>query len=265
MTTNPIRNKLVEGRSLVGSVVTIPDPFVAEVMSRAPFDFLVIDMQHAPLSLEAVQGLLIAISASSSGTLVRVPSDNPTIIGQVLDLGPDGVIVPLINSADQLEAAMRAARYPPDGIRSWGPRRAARLHGDSEAYATGANGHLLVIPQIETMEAVENLDGILAVRGCEAIMIGPADLARSMHLPLNTEDDLFHDTVRGVLDACRAKGTAFGHFTGTVGRARQWISLGAGLTTVGGDLAFLTDGMAGAVSQLQEAADGRSPLLARSG
>lgn len=264
MRANAIRQALLEDRSVVGSVITIPDPFVAEVMSRAPFDFLIIDMQHAPLSLESVQTLLIAISASSPATLVRIPSHDPAVIGQVLDLGPDGIIVPMINSRSQLEATMLAAQYPPHGNRSWGPRRAARLHGGADAYAAHASDHALIIPQIETIEAVERLDEILAVPGWEAVMIGPADLARSMDLPLNSDDDVFDETVQRVLDACRAHSKAFGYFTGTVSKARHWASLGARLTTVGGDIAFMTEGMASAVSQLRAPARDRGPLLTRS-
>lgn len=264
MRTNVIRTALRENRSLVGSVITIPDPFVAEVMSLAPFDFLVIDMQHAPLSIESVQTLLIAIRSSSLGTLVRVPSDDPVMIGQVLDLGADGVIVPMINSGAQLEAAIRAGRYAPHGIRSWGPRRAARLHGGPTAYEDFANHNVLIIPQIETIEAVDALDEILSVPGCEAVMIGPADLAKSMDLSMSSQDAIIDTTVQRVLDGCTAHSVAFGHFTGTVSKARHWSSLGARLTTVGGDTAFMAEGMAKAVAELSESANGREPLLTRS-
>jgi len=258
---NSLIHALREGRSMVGSVLTVPDPFVAELMARAGFDYLIIDMQHAPLSLDTVQQMLIVVSTSQTPTLVRVPSNDFTWIGQVLDLGPDGIIVPLVNSAEELRSAMRAAKYPPDGQRSWGPRRAGRLDDGVEAYASNANADVLVIPQIETMEAAENLPHMLTEPGCEAVMIGPADLAWSMGQTFNRTDDDFDRRVHGVLETCRSRGVAFGHFTGSVEKSRYWTSVGAQLTTVGADFVFLMDGVNAALAALREVVAGRPPVL----
>ena len=261
MKGNRLRDALRSGRLLTGSGMTIPDPFVAESMARAGFDFLIVDAQHAPLSIEAIQSMLIAIATGESAAIVRVPSNDPTWIGRVLDLGPHAIIVPLVNSAEEFRAAMSAAKYPPDGLRSWGPRRAARLGGGVEVYAETANQGVFIIPQIESVKAADNLEEILAVPGCEAIMIGPADLAWSMGLPLDQLDLRLERQVRALLEACRKRGVMFGHFTGTVERARHWRSLGAQLTTVGSDVVFLSDGMARSISALREPVEGPEPLL----
>ncbi|EQD32862.1 2-dehydro-3-deoxyglucarate aldolase, partial [mine drainage metagenome] len=164
---------------MVGCAHMIRDEAVTEALRGVAADFLLVDMQHAAFGLESLQRTLIALHPSELAVLVRIPSNDHVTIGQMFDLGVTGVIVPMVNTREDALAAVAAAKYPPDGIRSWGPRRVATFHGDAASYALSANDSTLIIAQVETQEAVDNLDDIISVPGLSGIMVGPADLAIS--------------------------------------------------------------------------------------
>ncbi len=246
---------------MVAANLTIPDPFVAETIGTAGFDFMIIDMQHAPLTIDGVQTILIGLKAAGCPAIVRVPANDPTVIGQVLDVGADGIIVPMVNTAFDVEAAVAAAKYPPMGRRSWGPRRAVRISGGSQPYAATANDEVVVIAQIETADALANIEGILEVDGCDAVMIGPADLAQSMGLTIGTTDVRFQQATDQVLEACKRKGVAFGYFTGTANVAKDWAARGASITTLAGDVSFMLDGATRALELFREPSDERFPSV----
>ena len=168
-------------------------------------------------------------------------------IGQALDVGATGVIVPMVNSAEEARRAVDAARYPPEGRRSWGPSRRA-TGGDALDYAREANGEVVVLAQVETALAVDNLDEILSVQGLSGIMVGPADLAIS----LGYSDDRANSEVEKVFvsirDRCLERDVAFGFFTSTPEQATHWIGEGSLVTTCSSD----TDLVARGVQRLAE-------------
>lgn len=252
--SNEVLLRLRQGLPVVGTSLTIPHEFVAELVGQAGFDFILIDMQHTPIGVETFQRLMIALHPTNSTVIARTWWNDPAAIGQVLDLGADGVVVPMVNTAEDAQRAVSAALYPPDGNRSWGPRRAARLRGGPEQYARQANENTLILPQVETEEAVRNLDRILAVPGITGIMIGPSDLANS----LGYSHDRNHPTVRGVMDGvlerCQQRGMPFGQFAQNIESARDWIDRGALIAVCGGDVSFIIEGIARSV--------GGSPLFA---
>lgn len=244
MRANKVLESVRRGEPVLGLVIMITDEFVVELIGNAGFDFVLIDTQHAPIGIETLQRLMIALRPSSSTVLVRIPWNETAAICQVLDLGADGIVVPLVNDADDARRAVAAAMYPPQGNRSWGPRRAARLHGGAETYGRTANDNIIVIPQIETAEAVDNLDAIIDVAGVGAIMVGPADLANSLGYSEDRGSPSVEKVIQAVLDKCLARGVPFGHFTNTIDRSREWIKRGALITTCGIDVAFISDAMA---------------------
>jgi 2-keto-3-deoxy-L-rhamnonate aldolase RhmA len=251
MRENRVKRLLRSGKTAVGSVISLPDPFVAEIMAGIGFDFLLIDTEHTPITISELQTLLIALRTTESTILVRAPWNDVVMIKQILDVGAEGVIAPWVNTPEEAQRAVAAARYPPVGIRGYGPRRAARLSSSPAEYVRRANEEILVIGQIETLTAVENLDGILSTPGLDAIMIGPADLAASMghiHDLMNPEVD---GMIEHVLRKCKEHSVPFGMFTGTLERARQWVSQGAQIATVGGDVPFLLAGAAAAKQEIE--------------
>jgi len=234
-----MKQKLAAGEAVIGTAIGIPDPFVAELMGDIGFDFLIIDTEHAPLSDGEVQNLLIALRPTESTLILRVQWNDPVRVKRLLDIGAEGIIFPWINSAAECRQAVAATKYPPEGIRGYGPRRAARIYPEAGDYADKANDNILVLGQIERIEAVERLDEILPTPGFDGVMIGPADLGISMgHL-----NDLAHPdidaAIERVLAKCKQHGVPFGMFTGTLEKARQWTSRGGQIATVGGDAGFL--------------------------
>lgn len=174
------RDRLASGRTLLGTCITFTDAAVTEALTGV-LDFVWIDTEHNPLSLERVQGHLMATKGTQTTPLVRVPANDPALIKPVLDIGAAGVIVPLVKSADDVRLAVAACRYPPEGIRGFGPRRPSGYgaRGGAE-FCQLANQTLITIVQIEQLEAYKNLDEILAVPGLTSIVVGPNDLAASL-------------------------------------------------------------------------------------
>ena len=177
MRKNKIKQMWQEGKSATLGWLSISHSFSAEMMARQDFDALCVDMQHGTGELNNVLPMLQAISQTDTVPIVRVAWNDSAAIMKALDLGAYGIIVPLINSAEEAAAAVAACRYPPLGVRSFGPHRAMLYAGND--YVTHANHELLVLAMIETREGVANLEEILAVEGLDGIYIGPADLALS--------------------------------------------------------------------------------------
>jgi 4-hydroxy-2-oxoheptanedioate aldolase len=190
------------GEATYGGWCSIPTPFSVELMGAVGFDWLCIDLQHGGAESSDLVGMLQAAAATRTPTFVRVPWNEPAIIMKSLDAGAAGVIVPMVNSASEARSAAGACRYPPAGYRSWGPMFAAlRTPGYSPK---AANETALCAVMIETVEAVEQIDEILAVPGVDAAFVGPADLALTAGLPpsLDVADSDTTARLRRIVEAC---------------------------------------------------------------
>jgi len=198
------------GEAGVGLWIAVPDSSVAESLGTLDPAYLVVDLQHGLIDYADVRHLFQATQRSAATPLVRVPWNEPGIIGKVLDAGAMGVIIPMVNTAAEAAQAARSCFYQPKGARSHGPIRASVALG--EGYAVEANDQVACIPMIETIEAIENIDEILAVPGVNAIYVGPADLSRTLGLPpLGDHDDpLFIDALDTILAACKRAGIPAG-------------------------------------------------------
>jgi 2-keto-3-deoxy-L-rhamnonate aldolase RhmA len=222
--------RINSGKLSIGLVITLNDMTVSELAGEVGYDFTWIDMEHSPITIESAMQHVIALKGTNCAPLVRVPWNRAEIIKPVLDLAPAGVIIPMVNSAEEARLAVEACRYPLKGIRGCGVRRANRYgampFGD---YVKVSEYEPMVIVQVETMEAVRNLDQILKVPGLGSICIGPADLSGSMG-KLNQLDD---PEVNRVIDEVCAKVKASGIPLGTAGgpldrwkrRGVNWIAL----------------------------------------
>lgn len=178
--SNRFMEKMQAGELSVGTCISFADPTVTEALCNL-MDFVWIDMEHNALSLEVVQGHIMATKGTTTTPLVRVPWNDPVLIKPVLDIGAAGVIVPFVRTVDDVQRAVAACRYPPEGVRGYGPRRPSnygRLGGPELTQAL--NKAMITIVQIEHIDAVNNIDGILAVLGLSSIVIGSNDLAGSM-------------------------------------------------------------------------------------
>ncbi len=252
MSDNRMKCLLKEGKAVVGSAISLPDQFVAEVMASVGFDFLVIDTEHCPITISELQNILIALRPTESTIIVRAAWNDVVMIKQILDVGAEGIVAPWVNSAEEAKQAVAAAKYPPEGIRGCGPRRAARLSASSAEYFAKANDNILVLGQIETVQAVENLDGILQVDGLDGIMVGPADLACSMGYIHDMGNPAVDEMIGRILGKCKEHGVPFGMFTGTMERARKWIKRGGQIATVGSDVGFIVEGATRTKKEIDE-------------
>lgn len=210
MRENAVKRLWQEDKPALGGWLTIGNSFSAEVMASLELDWLCIDMQHGMIDYEAALPMLQAVSSTRVTPIVRVPWCEPAMIMKMLDAGAYGIIVPLVNDRAQAEAAVAACRYPPQGMRSYGPTRAALYAGAD--YFAHANDEMLCIVQIETVEALANLDGILSVPGVDAAYIGPQDLTISMGMApeLDGEAAEYVKARRQVVEGCRRHGVVAG-------------------------------------------------------
>lgn len=231
---------------VLGYWVVLDAPAATERLASAGYDYLVLDAQHGLLDDRAVLAGLIAVDAaasvpgaSGSVGLVRVEANDPTPIGRALDAGAAGVIVPLVSSAAEARAAVRAARYPPEGVRSYGPMRSGLRIGPAPA---ASNAAVLVLAMIETAGGLAEVAQIAATPGLDGLFIGPSDLR--LALGAATPDDPAHDgpldaALTAVRGACDAAGIAAGIFTTSGEVAAQRLSEGFTFVAVSGDLAHV--------------------------
>jgi 4-hydroxy-2-oxoheptanedioate aldolase len=216
-----LRERWAAGGETLGFWLSVPSFLTAEITARQPVDYVCVDTQHGVVDYQASVAMIQAIELSGGTPIVRVPWNEPGIIGKSLDAGAYGVIVPMVNSRAEAEAVVRAARYAPDGSRSWGPVIPGMRRKDNRGWAAE---HVAVIPMIETAEAVANLDEILSVPGVDAIYVGPADLSISLGLaPGNNDGDtLFDDALTTIVAACERHGIVAGiHATGALTPRRR--------------------------------------------
>ena len=248
---NPLHEIWEAGGTAHGGWLSIANTVTAEVMGAVGFDYLCVDMQHGTADYAATLAMFQTLHSSSSVPIARVPWNEPGIIGRVLDAGAHAVIIPMVNSVAEAQAAVAACRYPPDGGRSWGPIRAARLH---EGYSpASANSGVAVIPMIETAQAVDDLEDILQIPGIDAVYVGPADLSISYGLaPASDNDGAFADALDKIVRVCTESGVVPGiHTTPQLAQKRRdqgfrMITITSdSLALAGGASAMLNGGLGG--------------------
>ena len=208
---NLLKEKVKAGQPVLGTFVEIGHPDITEWLSRLGFDWMLLDAEHGPLGFETMQNMMQAMNGTSCVPIVRPQWNDSAVIKRVLDIGAYGVLVPWVNSREEAEAAVRSCKYPPEGRRGYGPRRAAML--DPQYYQT-ANEQLLISVQIETRRALDNLDDILSVPGIDACYIGPYDLSCSLGfgIPPKWDEPRYLAAFDRVLEASKRHGKAAGMF-----------------------------------------------------
>lgn len=240
--------RLRRGELLVGSIVTLAAPEVAEIFSAAGLDWLFIDCEHGPLDALAAQRLL---AAARVPCLVRVPEASEAAIKRALDIGAAGVIVPMVNSAAQARAVVSFAKYPPRGVRGVGRVRAQGYGFDFSHYMATANDETVVVLQCEHVAAVEAIDAIAAVDGVDAVLVGPYDLSGSMGLPGQVEHPEVLAAIGRVAEACRRAGRTRAIFTAQPEAMKAFVAQGYSLVAVGVDVAALGEAARAIVSTVR--------------
>lgn len=198
-----LKNKLKNNQLTLGSWIMMGNPMSVEVMVLAGFEWLVIDIEHTSIDLQTTENLIRTIQANNIKALVRVSKNEEVIIKKVLDMGTDGIIVPMVSSKEDAIQAVNYAKYPPLGKRGVGLYRASGYGTKFEEYKKWVNEELVIIAQIEHIDAVNNIDDILQVEGIDGTIIGPYDLSGSMGYPGEFERDDVKEAVQKVLDKCK--------------------------------------------------------------
>ena len=251
-----MREALRAGRPTIGTFMGLQSPNVAELLAHAGFDWLVIETEHNALDSAQVEHILMAMNGTETIPIVRVPSAEPVYIQRALDLGALGVLVPLVRSAAEAEAIVRATRYPPRGTRSWGPLRASRYTFDNRDYMDRADENILVALILETREAVENLEAIASVAGVDALFLGPADLSLAYGVDFLTgPHPPVGAAIEEMLRVCRLKGIACGMGETSPEALVRWRERGCTFLAYGPDYTLLAKIVREGLAQIR---DGRT-------
>lgn len=251
---NRLKRDLAAGKVCLGATITLNSPVVAELLSHLGFDWLWFEMEHTALSFADVLTMQQTTNGADMSAVVRVPWNDKTMIKRVLDTGPDGVILPLVNSRAEAEAAVRAMKYPPWGERGAGLSRAQCYGLHMGEYMETANEEVTTILMVEHIEAVKNIDEILAVKGVDSVMVGALDLSGSMGKLGQTGDKEVEDAVQTVLAASKRAGVPCGIITVSPDQAIERIGQGFTNIILGIDVLFLMGAAQGALQQVRQAA-----------
>jgi 4-hydroxy-2-oxoheptanedioate aldolase len=250
---NRIKQLWREGKCVTMGWCSISNGFTAEVMARQGFDALVVDMQHGLTDLANLWPMLQAISQTDTVPVVRVAWNDPAAIMKALDFGAYGILVPLINNADDAKKAVAACRYPPVGMRSSGPVRA--IHYGGADYVANANNEIVVMGMVETKEGLENLDAICATPGLDAVYIGPSDLSFALGMaPRGDNPDPAHmATCDRIRDAAHKAGIKACMHCASAAFAAGAVKRGFDLVMLTSDLASMIAGVRRQLDELKAA------------
>lgn len=246
---NRLKEILRRGEVALGITVSIGHPDITDILGKIGFDYINFDTQHTPLNVETVQRMMQAMSYSQTTPIVRVQWNDFAMINRALDIGAHGIIVPLVNTKEDVAKALQYATYPPKGMRSYGPRRA--IMRDAEYMAT-ADEEILVLPQIETKEAIDNIESILSVDGIEAFFVGPYDLSRSLGVFTQWKHPIFEKTIEKIIEVAEKSGTKPG-LLALIEDPETTMKRGFRLVNIGKDATFITRGATEALQRARTA------------
>jgi 4-hydroxy-2-oxoheptanedioate aldolase len=254
---NRLKQIWASDKAGVNGWLAIPSGFSAEVMAQCGFDTITVDLQHGVQDYLSMVQCFQAIQGHPVTPMVRVPWNEPGIIGKVLDAGAYGVICPMINTKEQAEAFVSACKYPPAGTRSNGPIRAV-MYGEASSYQTTANDEILCLPMIETREAVANLEAILDVPGLAGVYIGPSDLGFSHGLvpKLDREEPEILKIYERIITETGKRGLHAGIHTGSATYAARAIGMGFRLVTLLNDSGLMAMAAKAVVAQTRRESNG---------
>lgn len=248
-----LKQKLKNNELTIGSWIMMGDSMSVEVMALAGFEWLVVDIEHTPIDMETVKTLIITIQANSMKALVRVSKNEEVVIKKVLDMGADGIIVPMVSSKEDAIQAVEYAKYPPAGKRGVGLYRASKYGTNFEVYKKWVDEELVIIAQIEHIDAVNNIGEIVQVEGINGTIIGPYDLSGSMGYPGEFEREDVKEAVAKVLDRCKMHNMPSGfHVVDTEpDKLNEKIEQGCTFLAYGIDYFFMRDAAINGMKQVK--------------
>jgi 2-keto-3-deoxy-L-rhamnonate aldolase RhmA len=254
---NPVKRALREGKTVIGVTITAANVDVAASLANAGFDFLWIEMEHSPLTLETVRSMILATRGLKAVPITRVPVNEPWMAKRVLDMGSLGVIFPFTETRALAEQAVRSCKYPPLGIRGFGPGLAtARWGMNTPDYVKFANENVLVVTIIEQKQAVEHIEEIASVPGVDVLFIGVNDLSFSLGVGGKLSDPLVENAVNKILAAGKKYGVPVGYPAGAPAEINRRIAQGFRFFQASSDLGLMMSGARDLLSKVQRQESG---------
>ncbi len=238
---NKLRIALLNNELSIGTWIQIGHPAIAEILAGVGYDWICVDMEHGSIDIESLTHLFRAIEANDVVPIARLPMNDPIWIRRSLDAGAMGLIIPMVNSAQEVESAIRHAKYPPRGERGYGYSRANTFGMDFEEYIATANETIAIIAQIEHKEGIENIDAILQVQDLDGVFIGPLDLSGSYGKAGQLDCPEMREALQHYLESCKKYNKCAGlHIVRPDKNAiRNAINQGYNLIALGVDGVFL--------------------------
>jgi len=240
---NHLKKALQDGKVVFGPFLKFTDPAVVEIMGFAGFDFVIIDAEHGPISMQNAQNMIRAAEIVNITPVIRVGNNDEALILRALDIGAQGIEIPQINSSSDAVRAVKSVKYSPQGER--GVCRYVRAANysslDKFKYFKSANEETMIIAHIEGVKGINNLNEILSVSGIDVIFIGPYDLSQSLGIPGQVNNSLVVEKMKEVVLKCKQNKVAVGTFADDVETAKSWVSLGVQYMSFSVDVGILYD------------------------
>ncbi len=255
MRENRIKRALKRGEVVIGTMVSeLRGPGLMTMLDTAGFDFVLIDMEHSTYSLETVGDMITAAKSTNLHTVVRTPGLSRLALQQPLDAGADGILVPQVDTVDEVRQIVAWTKYHPLGERGMAMRRGHSNFAPVKAaeYTQHANEETLVVVQIESKQAIEDIDNMVSVPGVDAAFIGPADLSQSYGMPGRSEDPVIMEGLMKFIAACNKHGVAPGIHVYNMEKAKWWIDQGMRFIAFGNDISMIVDTGRAHTAELKE-------------
>ena len=253
MKKNNLKEVLKEGKNVFGPFMKFTDPAAVEIMGFAGFDFVIIDAEHGPISMQSAQNMIRSAETANITPIIRVSSNDEALILRALDIGAQGIEIPQINSKSQAIKAVKSVKYSPQGER--GVCRYVRAANyssmDKFEYFKSANEETMIIAHIEGVEGINNLDEILSVPGIDVIFIGPYDLSQSLGIPGEVNNPLVTERMKEVVLKCKENKVSVGTFVDDIKTAKFWVSLGVQYISFSVDVGILYNASKNIISKLK--------------
>ena len=255
MTWTGLRKRILSGEPVYGTMIRqARDPGAPVIYGAAGYDFFFIDMEHGNYSMETVADLIRGAKSAGIAPVIRVPHLETHFISRVLDAGAEGIMVPMTSRREQAEAIVRFSKYTPIGQRGFGTQSGQTDYMPLKAveFMKEANEHTLIIAQIETREAIENIDAILSTEGIDVGLIGPNDLSISLGIPDQMGSDVLKKAIDKVVEAAKKRKKATGIHIGNIEAVKAWRAKGMTVLAYSTDISFQYNASKSALEELKK-------------
>jgi len=247
-----LKEKLATGALSPGIWISLLSPTACEVVADAGLDWVIVDAEHAPYNPETLLHILMAFKGSQIVPIVRVADNNPILIKQALDMGWAGVLIPQVNTVEETRQAVAACRYPPQGTRGFGPRRAGNYYRSQKEYVQSANDAIICAIQIENIGGVGQINEIVKVPGLDWVMVGPNDMSATTDRVFDLTNPDLWDAIQKIFTTAKLAGHATGNAYSGVQTIQKALDLGCQLIVLGEDTLFLKESVDNAVKTFRD-------------